>query len=42
MLHVKVQFSPGLETPSIPNEQVIIPFLGVVSDGQVTNNKKAH
>ena len=42
MLHVKVQLSPGLGVLLPPSEQLITPLVGAVSDGQVTNNKKAH
>ena len=41
VLHVTSQDSPGLGTPS-PSEQLIIPLVGAVSDGQITNNNKAH
>ena len=39
MLHVKVQDSPGLGVLLLPSEQLIIPLVGLVSDGQVTNIK---
>ena len=40
MLHVTVQVSPGLGTPSPPSEQVNIPLLGAVSEGQVTKQRE--
>ena len=36
---MKVHISPGSATPSPPSEQLIIPLVGEVSDGQVTNKK---
>ena len=39
MLHVKVQLSPGLGVLLPPSKQLIIPLLGRVSEGQVTNKK---
>ena len=39
MLHVEVQDSPGLGVLLPPSEQLIIPLVGAVSDGQVTNKK---
>ena len=39
MLHVEVQDSPGLGVLVPPSEQLIIPLVGLVSDGQVTNKK---
>ena len=41
MLHVKVQDSPGLATLLPPSEQLILPLVGVLSDGQITNSNKA-
>ena len=38
---MKVQDSPGLATPSPPSEHLILPLVGSLSDGQVTNSNKA-
>ena len=42
MLHVKLQVSPGLGMLLSPSEQLTIPLLGLVSNGQVTRKKKVH
>ena len=39
---MKPQESPGVGTPSLPSEQMIVPLVGAVSDVQViTNRNKA-